>query len=179
MVIAPVMRPIGPQKSEISRIYEPMATEEKKTSSPKAAPKTAPKASSKKKAVAPLCAGVGRRKASVARVWLRPGAGTVRVNGQKMEEYFDTVPMQHAVKMPFTVCPVSAGYDVQANVCGGGKRGQADAVKLAISRALIQNDTTLRPVLKKESLLKVDSRTKERKKYGQRGARRKFQFVKR
>jgi len=149
-----------------------MATEVKKTATPKKSP-------SKKKNTAPLCAGVGRRKAAVARVWLRPGAGVVRVNGLKMEEYFDTNVMQHAVKTPFVVCPVSTGYDVQANVCGGGKRGQADAVKLAISRALVQNDNTLRPVLKKESLLSVDSRVKERKKYGQRGARARFQFSKR
>ena len=150
-----------------------MATETKKASPAK-------KSSAKKpKAGTPLCFGVGRRKSAVARVWLRPGTGTVRVNGQKMEEYFDTGAMRHAIGIPFTVCPVSAGYDVQANVCGGGKRGQADAVKLAISRALVQNDDTLRPALKKESLLHVDSRNKERKKYGQRGARRKFQFVKR
>jgi len=147
-----------------------MATEAKKT--------TAKKSPSKKSA-APLCSGVGRRKRAVARVWLRPGSGALRINGQKMEDYFDTDTMRHAVKIPFEVCPVAAGYDVQANVCGGGKNGQADAIKLAISRALIQNDTTLRPVLKKEDLLRVDSRIKERKKYGQRGARRKFQFVKR
>jgi len=150
-----------------------MATEEKKTLSAKKA------SALKKQTRAPLCAGVGRRKAAVARVWLRPGVGVVRVNGKKMEEYFDTTVMRRAVKRPFEACPVSAGYDVQANVCGGGKRGQADAVKLAISRALVQNDDTLRPVLKRESLLHVDARVKERKKYGQRGARRKFQFVKR
>jgi len=149
-----------------------MATETKKVSPSK-------KSTPKKRGVAPLCAGVGRRKGAVARVWLRPGAGAIRVNGLKMEEYFDTNVTRHAVGIPFTVCPVASGYDVQANVCGGGKSGQADAVKLAISRALIQNDSTLRPVLKKESLLHVDARVKERKKYGQRGARRKFQFVKR
>ena len=96
-----------------------------------------------------------------------------------MEEYFDTDIMRNTVKIPFEVCPVSAGYDVQVNVCGGGKRGQADAVKLAIARAMLKLDATLRPALKRESLLSVDSRIKERKKYGQRGARRKFQFVKR
>jgi len=140
------------------------------------------KASGKSPAIkkgTPISSATGRRKRAVARVWLRPGSGALRVNGDAMETYFDTDTMQHAVKTPFEVCPVATGYDVQVNVCGGGKRGQADAVKLAIARALVKLDATLRPVLKRESLLSVDARIKERKKYGQPGARRKFQFVKR
>lgn len=126
-----------------------------------------------------LSHGVGRRKKSIARAWLSRGKGTIVVNGIEMEKYFDTDIMRLAVNMPFVACPVAKNYDIKINVLGGGKVGQADAVKLAISRALIQNDDSLRADLKKYKLLTVDSRVKERKKYGQKAARRKFQFVKR
>lgn len=126
-----------------------------------------------------LSHGVGRRKKSVARAWLRRGKGSITVNGMEMEKYFDTEFMRLAVNMPFVACPVAKNYDIKINVLGGGKVGQADATKLAISRALIENDDTLRADLKKYKLLTVDSRVKERKKYGQKAARRKFQFVKR
>lgn len=127
----------------------------------------------------PLAHAVGRRKSSVARVWLRSGNGLVRVNGKTVDAYFDTDFVRQAAMRPFAVCPVATNYDVQASVNGGGKNGQADAVKLAISRAFVELDETLKPALRAEGLLTVDSRNKERKKYGQKAARRKFQFVKR
>lgn len=127
----------------------------------------------------PKAHGVGRRKRAVARVWVRRGAGKVRVNGLEHTKYFDTKVSAQTVLAPFGVCPMGDNYDIQVNVCGGGKIAQADAVKLGIARAFVQMDEDLRPMLRKHGLLTVDARKKERKKYGQRGARRKFQFVKR
>lgn len=127
----------------------------------------------------PLAHGVGRRKKSVARVWLRHGSGLVRVNGQDYKEYFDTQLSQITAIVPLSISPSSASFDISVNVCGGGKVGQADAIKLGIARAMVQFDETLRPSLKKQNLLTVDARNKERKKPGQPGARKKFQFVKR
>lgn len=135
------------------------------------------KASQKK---APLSHAVGRRKKAVARVWLRRGSGTVTINGKVLNDYFDNDITRAAAITPLRVVPVGANYDVDATVCGGGKNGQADAIKLGISRAMLELDETLRPIFRKiGSLITVDSRQKERKKYGQKGARRKFQFVKR
>lgn len=127
----------------------------------------------------PLAHGVGRRKSSVARVWLTRGSGKIVVNGLSVNAYFDTIVSRKSVQMPFEMCPTSSHFDVNANVVGGGKMGQADAVKLGIARALLKDDETLRPILRKNDLLTSDSRIKERKKYGQKAARRKFQFVKR
>ncbi len=134
---------------------------------------------SKSKGRAPLSHGVGRRKSSVARVWLTRGSGKIMVNGKPVDKYFDTEINRLTAVLPFQVCPVGSNYNVKANVCGGGKTGQAGAIKLGIARAFVLQDETLRPALRKYRLLTVDSRVKERKKYGQRGARRKFQFVKR
>lgn len=126
----------------------------------------------------PIAHGVGRRKSSVARVWLRRGTGKIRVNGKEFTEYFDTEITRLAASTPFRMIPGSA-YDVVANVNGGGSTGQADAIKLGIARAMVSVDEGLRIVLREHDLLTVDSRVKERKKYGQKAARRKFQFVKR
>lgn len=133
----------------------------------------------KKAANQPIAHAVGRRKNAVARVWLRKGNGNIRVNGIDFKSYFDTKISADNAAMAFAACPVGVNFDVKVNVVGGGKRGQSDAVKLAIARAFVRQDETLRPVLRQHNLLTVDSRIKERKKYGQRGARRKFQFVKR
>ncbi|QQR49824.1 30S ribosomal protein S9 [bacterium] len=122
--------------------------------------------------------GVGRRKAAVARVWLSKGSGTITVNGQNHEEYFDTLINRNALLVPFKVTNQKS-FDAKVSVNGGGLRGQADAICLGIARALLESDEALRLTLRKNDLLTVDSRVKERKKYGQRGARRKFQFVKR
>ena len=127
----------------------------------------------------PVAYGFGHRKTARARVWLRRGSGKVLVNKKDMKEYFDTELMQIDVLTPFQVVPIASNYDVEVNVSGGGKCGQAGAARLGISNALLQIDDSLRSVLRKEGLLTVDSRQVERKKYGQRGARRKFQFVKR
>lgn len=127
----------------------------------------------------PIAHGVGRRKTAVARIWLRHGSGAIRVNGQDYSNYFDTTVSAETAATPFRVCPVGTQFDVEANVCGGGKVAQADAVKLGIARAFVEFDETIKPILKKNGLMTVDSRKKERKKYGQKGARAKFQFVKR
>lgn len=130
-------------------------------------------------ASAPVAHGVGRRKTAVARIWLRRGDGQIRVNGMDHLSYFDTKIAADVAATPFRVCPIGANFNVEVNVCGGGKVAQANAVKLGIARAFVEFDANAKPSLKKHGLMTVDARKKERKKYGQRGARRKFQFVKR
>lgn len=127
----------------------------------------------------PLAGATGRRKKAIARSWARRGTGKIIVNGLSYNDYFDTNTMRINVTKPFQVCPIAKNYDFQINVFGGGKNGQSDAVKLAIARTLLCMEASVRPLLRQSRLLTVDSRVKERKKYGQRGARRKFQFVKR
>ena len=127
----------------------------------------------------PISHGVGRRKTAVARVWVRRGTGKITVNGKAHTEYFDTDIARTRAAYPFAVCKESEGLDVDVNVNGGGNNAQADAACLGFSRALVALYDTVRPVLKEHGLLTVDSRKKERKKYGQKGARAKFQFVKR
>lgn len=128
----------------------------------------------------PVAHGVGRRKSSVARIWLTRGKGEVTINKKDYAQYFDTEVARLAAVEAFAVYPDAAKYyNVTGNVVGGGLRAQADAVKLGIARALLAANETLKPMLRQHGLLTVDSRLKERKKYGQRGARRKFQFVKR
>lgn len=126
-----------------------------------------------------LAHGVGRRKSSIARVWLRRGTGAIEVNGLSHVEYFDTDIMRADAARPFAVVPMASRYDVYANVQGGGLVAQAGAVRLGIARALVELDENVRSVLRQNGLLTCDSRVKERKKYGQKAARRKFQFVKR
>ena len=126
-----------------------------------------------------LSHAVGRRKASVARVWLRQGKGEILVNGDDYQQYFDTDYARKIVVAPLKQLDMEKKFDVAVNVVGGGIVGQAGAVRLGIARALLESDQSLRPSLKKLGYLRVDSRKKERKKYGQKGARRKFQFVKR
>lgn len=123
--------------------------------------------------------GVGRRKSAVARVWLKSGKGQIVVNGKDYKEYFDTTNSRLKVELPLKVTGLGGKYDINVNICGGGMRGQADATKLGISRALLDSNEALRKTLRQHDLLTVDARNKERKKYGQRGARAKFQFVKR
>lgn len=137
------------------------------------------KADARKASKAPVSHGVGRRKAAVARVWLTRGKGELSVNGKQVVEYFDTDITRAAARMVFDVYPGAAHYDVKANVTGGGLCAQADALKLGMARALVVLDEDARPLLRSHNLLTVDSRVKERKKPGQKAARRKFQFVKR
>ena len=123
--------------------------------------------------------GTGRRKTAVARVFLRPGSGDFKVNGRAFEQYFVTESQRSSAKEPLVSTESTATFNVIANVSGGGVNGQADAVKLGIARALIVFNTELRKKLKAEGLVSRDSRGKERKKYGQKGARKRFQFSKR
>jgi small subunit ribosomal protein S9 len=145
---------------------------------PKAVKKEAPKKEVIKKGT-PLAHGVGRRKASVARVWLRRGSGKMIVNGREYSTYFDTdVARSEAIK-PISLIPAANNYDIEVNVIGGGLHGQAGATKVAVARAFVALSETHKPMLRGHGLLTVDARVKERKKYGQKAARRKFQFVKR
>jgi small subunit ribosomal protein S9 len=120
--------------------------------------------------------GTGRRKTAVARVFLRPGSGDFKVNGRAFEEYFVTESQRASAKQPLVSAEAAATFNVLANVSGGGVNGQADAVKLGIARALMQFNVELRKKLKAEGLVSRDARGKERKKYGQKGARKRFQF---
>jgi small subunit ribosomal protein S9 len=121
----------------------------------------------------------GKRKDAVARVWVKPGRGTVTVNGKEMKAYFARPVLQMLIGQAFTVANVAGQFDVKATVKGGGLSGQAGAVKHGISKALCYYDPALRPALKAAGFLTRDSRVVERKKYGKRKARRSFQFSKR
>src|SRR5690242_13678039 len=123
--------------------------------------------------------GTGRRKTAVARVYLRPGSGDFKVNGLPFEQYFVTESQRANAKQPLVSSETSSSFNVLAKVDGGGVAGQADAVKLGIARALMQFNAELRKKLKSEGLISRDSRKKERKKYGQKGARKRFQYSKR
>lgn len=123
--------------------------------------------------------GVGRRKSSVARVWIRPGSGSFVINGKDSKDYFPAGECLSKVQVPAKVVAKENFFDVVVNVFGGGHLGQADAIKLGFSRALVAFDEQTRPALKAAGLLTVDARLKERKKPGMKAARRRFQFVKR
>ena len=123
--------------------------------------------------------GTGRRKTSVARVWLRPGDGKIIVNSRDIETYLPRKTLHTIVRQPFDATSTLGRYDVHATVKGGGQAGQAGAIRHGISRALLVSDATLRETLRRGGFLTRDSRKKERKKYGQKGARAKFQFSKR
>jgi small subunit ribosomal protein S9 len=123
--------------------------------------------------------GTGRRKSAIARVYLRPGSGEFKINGRAFEEYFVTPSQQSAAKQPLVSTEMATAFNVVARVTGGGVNGQADAVKLGIARALMVFNIELRKKLKAEGLVSRDSRSKERKKYGQKGARKRFQYSKR
>ena len=121
----------------------------------------------------------GRRKRSIARVWLKKGSGNLHVNGKKMIDYFKKPNLQIAIFRPLTLVKRENEFDVRCSVKGGGSTGQAGAIILGISRAVILFEPDLKPTLKKEKLTTRDSRSVERKKYGRRKARRSFQFSKR
>ncbi len=121
----------------------------------------------------------GRRKTSVARVWVTPGTGKITVNNKNFEDYIPTVTLQNSVLEPFQKSNLTNKFDVKVVAKGGGMTGQVDAIRLGISRALCEYDEDLRPALKEAGLMRRDPRQKERKKYGQPGARKKFQFSKR
>jgi small subunit ribosomal protein S9 len=123
--------------------------------------------------------GTGRRKTSTARVFLRPGSGTLTINRRTFEEFFPTEALRTQIKTPMVLTETVDKFDVLATVAGGGVSGQAGAVRLGIARALVTYNLELRKSLKAEGLLTRDARAKERKKYGMAGARKRFQFSKR
>jgi small subunit ribosomal protein S9 len=123
--------------------------------------------------------GTGRRKSAIARVFLRPGGGNFQVNGKGLETYFVTEQQRVSAVRPLILTELKGTFDVVTTVRGGGVSAQADAVKMGISRALLEFNAELRKQLKTEGLLTRDARQKERKKYGQKGARKRFQFSKR
>jgi len=123
--------------------------------------------------------GTGRRKTSTARVFLRPGSGTITVNKQTLEACFPTESQRLLIRMPFVVTELGERFDVLATTAGGGVVGQAGALRLGIARALVEYDAELRSRLRKAGLMTRDPRAKERKKYGMAGARKRFQFSKR
>lgn len=121
----------------------------------------------------------GRRKTAVARVYLNEGAGVITINGREIENYFPDPVMRYKVNQPFLITETTGKYDVKVNVSGGGMTGQAEAIRLAISKALIEENEEVKPALKAEGLTTRDPRMVERKKFGQKKARKKFQFSKR
>ena len=151
---------------------EPLGTET-------AAEPTAAEAPSKKRTITGEYHAIGRRKTAVARVYLRPGSGRWKVNGRSFEDYFPRAVLRQAAARPLTLTQTEADFDVLVNVDGGGLRGQAEAVRLAVARALVRLDGDLRRPLRAEALLTRDAREVERKKPGRPGARKRFQFSKR
>jgi small subunit ribosomal protein S9 len=123
--------------------------------------------------------GTGRRKSAVARVWLRPGVGKVEVNDRSLESFFPRATSRMLLLQPLVLTENDSKFDVKINVRGGGQTGQAGAIKHGIARALIRYSEELRSPLKKAGMLTRDARVKERKKYGQPGARKRFQYSKR
>lgn len=121
----------------------------------------------------------GKRKAAIARVRLRPGNGAIRVNRQDVDQYFGRPTLRMIIEEPFELTETRGKYDVLVNVDGGGKAGQAGAVRHGISRALLHVSPQYRAILKKAGMITRDARVKERKKYGQPGARKRFQYSKR
>ena len=123
--------------------------------------------------------GTGRRKTSTARVFLRPGAGEVRINRKPFEQYFPNETLRMIIRQPLQLTETTNKFDILVNVDGGGPAGQAGAIRHGITRALLEFNADLRPALKHAGLITRDPRIKERKKYGQKGARKRFQFSKR
>jgi|TARA_B110001454_G_C12699128_1_gene425793 small subunit ribosomal protein S9 len=126
-----------------------------------------------------LINSVGRRKTSVARLYMKSGKGVFKINGLDLEKYFTSELLQLIIKQPIEAIDVKGKFDFKVNAHGGGLKGQAEAIRLAISRAFVKNDEETRPILKKAGFLTRDPRMVERKKYGRRKARRAFQWVKR
>lgn len=122
---------------------------------------------------------IGRRKTAVARVYVQPGNGSIKVNNKDYKEYFPTLPLQNLLLQAFDLSKTRDQYDVNVNVFGGGFNGQAEAIRMAVARALVKINAEHRPVLKANGLMTRDPRMVERKKFGQRKARRRFQFSKR
>ena len=123
--------------------------------------------------------GTGRRKHATARVFLRPGAGDIKINDRPLQEYFKRESLKLIIRQPLLITETASKFDVHIRIVGGGMAGQAGAIRHGLSRALVDYNRELRPKLKEAGFLTRDSRIKERKKYGQRGARARFQYSKR
>ena len=123
--------------------------------------------------------GTGKRKTAIARVWLKPGEGKAIINKRPSDQYFGRETAKMVIQQPFELTETQNQFDLLANVRGGGMSGQADAIKYGIAKALLEYDSNLRDILKREGFLTRDSRVKERKKYGKRGARASYQYSKR
>ncbi|PYS91141.1 MAG: 30S ribosomal protein S9 [Acidobacteria bacterium] len=123
--------------------------------------------------------GTGRRKTSTARVYLRPGTGEIQINRKPFDQYFPNEALRMIIRQPLQLTETASKFDILVNVAGGGPAGQAGAVRHGITRALMEFNADLRPTLKQAGLVTRDPRIKERKKYGQKGARKRFQFSKR
>jgi small subunit ribosomal protein S9 len=172
------------EQSEVTPVGEDTPVEQapvKETSAPEPAAGEAPKPARPKASGAKpdQYRGLGRRKTSVARVLLRPGQGRWKVNGRTLEDYFPRAVLRQSVVLPFGATDTEGQYDILVNVNGGGLRGQADAVRLGLARALLQVDPDFRPRLRAQELLTRDPREVERKKPGRPKARKRFQFSKR
>lgn len=126
-----------------------------------------------------VISSIGRRKTSVARIYVTSGSGEITVNNRPVKEYFPSEILETIIRQPLNVTEQDGNFDIKVNVDGGGPSGQAEAIRLAVARALTEIDADHRPALKKEGFLTRDPRMVERKKYGRRKARRKFQFSKR
>jgi small subunit ribosomal protein S9 len=122
---------------------------------------------------------LGRRKTAIARIYMERGKGTITINGRDYKQYFSTEVLQNKVTQPLTLTNNNGNFDIRVNVEGGGTTGQAEAIRLAISRALVENDGELKKALRADGLVTRDPRMVERKKFGRRKARRRFQFSKR
>jgi small subunit ribosomal protein S9 len=123
--------------------------------------------------------GTGKRKTAIARTWLKPGNGTITINKRLIDDYFGRETAKMIVEQPMVLTDTYGSYDVNVNVCGGGISGQAAAIRHGITKALLQVNPEFRPILKKAGFVTRDPRIKERKKYGQKGARARFQYSKR
>jgi small subunit ribosomal protein S9 len=123
--------------------------------------------------------GTGKRKTAIARTWLKPGNGTITINTRLIDDYFGRETAKMIVEQPLVITDTYGSYDVNVNVCGGGISGQAAAIRHGITKALLQVNPEFRPILKKAGFVTRDPRIKERKKYGQKGARARFQYSKR
>ncbi|MFS8506642.1 MAG: 30S ribosomal protein S9 [Proteobacteria bacterium] len=167
----PAAKEITPSKSESVKVISQGQDVKRVTTAPRLAKGT--------KVVSTDINGVGRRKSSVARVWLSRGTGTLEINGRTLETYFNTLANRSDAVKALELCGMQKAYQLKINVQGGGPCSQAGAVRLGIARALVKHNEAFKEVLRKGGLLTVDARVKERKKPGQAGARRKFQFVKR
>jgi len=165
----------APEPAAVPAASEPPAA----AAEPAPAPAPAPAPEGQPKVGLTYIWGTGRRKSAIARVRIRPGSGKILVNKREMDDYFHAAQDRRAVRSPLVAAGITSRYDVWVNVTGGGTTGQADAVKLGLARALVKAQPDVANALREAGLLTRDARMKERKKYGQKGARKRFQFSKR